>query len=236
MTKECSAYTGLAGSFCTITSSNIKQIKVGSRVVYTLGAGPTSINSDFILYPPRPGNNTAFGHVVLDFVTARGLVTARAGRGSSPGSTRVSLSRIWAGPTGPGVAAPLELPGEAGRIVGPGVIPEPVAECPHPGQDVRPLFRELSDDEKRGLDAHAGEVLGKRQRVWPRSVTISQNERAVGERSACDRFSGEHWREHRFRRHSLRARFLTLARGMLTKATEQKEFLVSSRDVEEAAR
>src|SRR5205809_814675 len=33
VTKECSRYDGTAGSFCTITSSNIPQIMVGSRVV-----------------------------------------------------------------------------------------------------------------------------------------------------------------------------------------------------------
>src|SRR5476651_2263683 len=34
ITKECPAYTGAAGSFCTITSSNVPEIKVGSRVLY----------------------------------------------------------------------------------------------------------------------------------------------------------------------------------------------------------
>jgi hypothetical protein len=38
VTKECSAYTGLAGSFCTITSSNLKAIRGGSRVVYDQAA------------------------------------------------------------------------------------------------------------------------------------------------------------------------------------------------------
>src|SRR2546421_1893495 len=46
VTKECSQYTGLAGSFCTITSSNLKQIAVGSRVVYAKAAGATSANTD----------------------------------------------------------------------------------------------------------------------------------------------------------------------------------------------
>jgi DNA-binding beta-propeller fold protein YncE len=46
VTKECSAYTGLAGSFCTITSSNLKAIQDGSKVVYDQGAvgrSPTGI-------------------------------------------------------------------------------------------------------------------------------------------------------------------------------------------------
>jgi hypothetical protein len=80
VTKECSAYTGLAGSFCTITSSNLKGIEVGSRVVYAKAAG-ASLDSDVILDPPGPGNNTAFGHCALDFATARGLCTFSGGTG-----------------------------------------------------------------------------------------------------------------------------------------------------------
>jgi hypothetical protein len=79
--KECSAYTRLAGSYCTITSSNLKAIKVGSRVIYAKAAGATSLDSDVILDPPGPGNNTAFGHVVLDLVTGGGLVTFSGGTG-----------------------------------------------------------------------------------------------------------------------------------------------------------
>lgn len=85
VTKECSAYTGLAGSFCTITSSNVKQIRVGSRVVYANAAGATSLDTDVILYPPGRGNNTAFGHVVLDFVNARGTATFSGGTGKFTG-------------------------------------------------------------------------------------------------------------------------------------------------------
>src|SRR4030095_14715508 len=39
VTKECSEYTGAAGSFCTITSSNLARIEVGSRVHYDQPAG-----------------------------------------------------------------------------------------------------------------------------------------------------------------------------------------------------
>jgi hypothetical protein len=83
VTKECSEYTGLAGSFCTITSSNLKAIEVGSRVVYTSAAdfGAGLVDSDAILYPPGPGNNTAFGHVVLNLGTGLGTVTFSGGTG-----------------------------------------------------------------------------------------------------------------------------------------------------------
>ena len=33
LTKECSQYTGEAGSFCTITSSNIDEITAGTKVI-----------------------------------------------------------------------------------------------------------------------------------------------------------------------------------------------------------
>jgi len=66
ITKECSQYTRLAGGFCTITSSNIREIEAGTRVV---------------LDPPGPGNNTAFGHVVLDLAARQGVVTVSGGTG-----------------------------------------------------------------------------------------------------------------------------------------------------------
>jgi hypothetical protein len=39
VTKECSNYDGTAGSFCTITSSNLNELKVGSAVFYDQAAG-----------------------------------------------------------------------------------------------------------------------------------------------------------------------------------------------------
>jgi hypothetical protein len=77
--KECSEYTGLADSFCTITSSNLKAIKVGSRVVYLQAAGATSLDSDIVLVV-GPGNY-ALGHVILDLGTGLGVVTLSGGTG-----------------------------------------------------------------------------------------------------------------------------------------------------------
>ena len=79
VTKECSEYTGLADSFCTITSSNLDAIKVGSRVVYLQAAGPTSLDSDVVLVV-GPGNY-ALGHVTLDFATGTGEVRFSGGAG-----------------------------------------------------------------------------------------------------------------------------------------------------------
>ena len=91
VTKECSAYTGLAGQFCTIKSSNLKAIKVDSRVVYASAAVGSSLDSDLILYS---GHDKAFGHVLLDFVSKTGTVTFSGGTGQLSGfhaSVAVSL-------------------------------------------------------------------------------------------------------------------------------------------------
>ena len=79
LTKECSQYTGLADSFCTITSSNIDAITPGARVVYLQDAGATSLDSDIVLVV-GPGEY-ALGHVTLDFATGTGQVTIRGGTG-----------------------------------------------------------------------------------------------------------------------------------------------------------
>ena len=83
VTKECSQYNGGVGSFCTITSSNINAIKVGSRVVYASAAdftpGVLKLDSDLLI--DGPGHNTAFGHVALDLSTFTGVVTFSRGTG-----------------------------------------------------------------------------------------------------------------------------------------------------------
>jgi hypothetical protein len=82
VTKECSQYTGAAGAFCTITSSNLSAVKPGSRVVYASAAGdptPGVLDTDLVI--DGPGDNTAFGHVVLDLSTSSGVVTLSGGTG-----------------------------------------------------------------------------------------------------------------------------------------------------------
>jgi hypothetical protein len=79
ITKECSQYTGQPGSFCTITSSNLESIPPGSKVVYTDAPGPTTLDTDIVLY--TRGANSAFGHVVLDLATGTGTVTFSGGTG-----------------------------------------------------------------------------------------------------------------------------------------------------------
>ena len=100
VTKECSVYTGLAGSFCTITSSNLKEIEVGSTVVYATDASPTTVDSDVVLAPPGPGNNAAFGHCTLDRVTRLGRCTFSGGTGAFTGfNATVDVSSPLGRPT-----------------------------------------------------------------------------------------------------------------------------------------
>jgi hypothetical protein len=81
VTKECSQFTGEAGSFCTITSSNLHAIPAGSKVVYTSAADFEAgvLDSDLVLY--TRGANAAYGHVVLDVATGTGTVTFSGGTG-----------------------------------------------------------------------------------------------------------------------------------------------------------
>ena len=97
VTKNCREYTRLAGGFCTITSSNIKQIKVGSKVVYKVASGPAVLDSDVTLDPPGPGHNAAFGHVVLALMAGQGTVTFSGGTGKFKHfSASVVVTRIGA--------------------------------------------------------------------------------------------------------------------------------------------
>ena len=83
VTKECSAYTGAAGDVCTITSSTVKEIAVGSTVVYAQAANfsTLSLDSDVVLDLRGPGNNTASGHCRLNLVTGIGVCTFSGGTG-----------------------------------------------------------------------------------------------------------------------------------------------------------
>lgn len=62
--KECSQF--FSEGFCTITSSNVKAIEVGTRVVYDdLAAVGMAGGSAVILDLPGPGNNNVFGRCEL---------------------------------------------------------------------------------------------------------------------------------------------------------------------------
>ena len=77
--KECSEYTFEAGSFCTFTSSNIKAIQRGYRIVYAQAAGADSLDTDVVIVG-RPGNIAA-GHCTLVFASLPGRCTFWGGTG-----------------------------------------------------------------------------------------------------------------------------------------------------------
>lgn len=77
--KECSEYKGGAGEFCTITSSNLGEIAVGSKVIYADGVGEDSLDTDILL--DAGSGNSASGHVKLDLATDKGVVTFSSGTG-----------------------------------------------------------------------------------------------------------------------------------------------------------
>ena len=79
--KNCAEYSGLGGGFCTLTESTLKQIPVGTKVVYASAATATALSSDLMLVPPNAGNNVAFGHVELNRVTRTGILTFSGGTG-----------------------------------------------------------------------------------------------------------------------------------------------------------
>jgi hypothetical protein len=81
VTKECTEYTRLAGGFCTITSSSLKEIVAGTKVIYLKASGATLLDTDVILQPPGRGKDVAFGHVVLNLATRSGQATFSGGTG-----------------------------------------------------------------------------------------------------------------------------------------------------------
>jgi hypothetical protein len=88
VTKECSQNQGRAGDFCTILGSNLNAIQAGMKVIYIDAAGPFGIgdfgfDTDIVL--DGPGNNNAYGHVVLSFVSGTGTVTFSSGTGRFSG-------------------------------------------------------------------------------------------------------------------------------------------------------
>jgi hypothetical protein len=81
ITKNCEDYKGVAGQFCTITSSNVKEIERGTRVVYLSDLVYPLLNTDVVLDTPGPGNNKAFGHCTLNLVSNLGQCVFTGGTG-----------------------------------------------------------------------------------------------------------------------------------------------------------
>ena len=82
-TKDCSGLSGKAGAYCTIRSSNVKAIKVGSKIFYFQPDSKTGTDSDMVIYV-GPGT-VATGHCLLIFKTSLGLCTISDGTGALAG-------------------------------------------------------------------------------------------------------------------------------------------------------
>ncbi len=79
ITKDCTEYTGEAGSVCTITASNVDAIPIGSVIVYADAATAAGMDTDIAINTPN--GDVAYGHVVLDGATETGTVTLAGGTG-----------------------------------------------------------------------------------------------------------------------------------------------------------
>ena len=82
-TKDCSGFSGLVGAYCTVRSSNVKALKVGSKIFYVQVAGKTALDSDTVIYVER--GSVATGHCFLRHATGVGLCTISDGTGTLAG-------------------------------------------------------------------------------------------------------------------------------------------------------
>jgi len=102
VTKECppSTYAGAAGDFCTITSSNVAAIEVGSKIFYDQAANtPTGLLDSNIVLVVGTGA-WAVGRCTLDLETYLGVCTLSDGTGPLAGfHARVDVSYAG-GPSG----------------------------------------------------------------------------------------------------------------------------------------
>jgi hypothetical protein len=85
VTKNCLGYTGQAGSFCTISSSNLRAIPVGSKVFYFQALVPSTGLLDSNIVLDAGSGNRAVGRCTLDLVTNLALCTFSDGTGELSG-------------------------------------------------------------------------------------------------------------------------------------------------------
>jgi hypothetical protein len=98
VTKECSDYTGAAGSYCTFTSSNIGVIHRGDRIYYADAAAIDGIDSDIEIVGAR--GIVATGHCALVFANLPGTCTfegdiGRFGRFSGTAAVSLDGAGVW---------------------------------------------------------------------------------------------------------------------------------------------
>lgn len=79
--KNCEGYAGLPGQSCTLTSTNLKQIPAGTKVIYASSPAGGVLDSDITLNPPGESASVAFGHVSLNIVAKTGTAWITGGTG-----------------------------------------------------------------------------------------------------------------------------------------------------------
>ena len=98
---EFVAMHGAAGSYCTITASNVPQIPAGARVFYDQTAGPPIgtgvpagfLDSNVLLYVGQ--GDWAVGRCTLDWSTFSGLCTFSNGIGALAGfRARIAVTHV----------------------------------------------------------------------------------------------------------------------------------------------
>ena len=90
--KECSEFSGGIGAYCTVTSSNLRAIKVGTGSSTPRPVRLTAYDGDVILY--AGSGNTATGHCAVDAV-GFGRCTLSGGTGTLDGiRARVDVSYV----------------------------------------------------------------------------------------------------------------------------------------------
>jgi hypothetical protein len=95
VTKDCLPYMGAAGQFCVITSSNVPEIKVGSKVLYDQAAGIPAGMLDSNVVLDAGNGDRAVGRCTLDLVSGLGLCTFSDGTGRLAGfHARVDVSAL----------------------------------------------------------------------------------------------------------------------------------------------
>ena len=83
--KDCSGKTGDPGSFCVVTSADLPEIAIGSKVFYFQSPIPSTGLQDSNIVLDAGNGNRAVGRCTLDLTNFRALCTFSEGTGTFVG-------------------------------------------------------------------------------------------------------------------------------------------------------